>query len=595
MTTPRTFSLSEDRQAWASRLRAARRLNGAGASLLGLGALSLWLSGQWRAAVGGGLLAFLWAFLSERAHRQAHALHQAQARAEQWAQAAEQAHAAKADFLASMSHEIRSPLNSLMGMVDLSLTTELTDTQRDYLMVAQQSSQVVLKLIDDILDDARLQSGQVRFAYQAVSLQPFVQRILRAHALAAPRPQVQFDLKLQDGLPPAVLLDELRVEQILNNLLNNAVKFTQEGFIRLSLAVRSSKEGDAVLVFTVSDSGPGIAADQHQRIFDTFAQADQPANSLHPGTGLGLSISRRLAQGMQGRLELLSQPGHGASFVLSLPLVACERPAVVPQHHPVPPSCATGAVAAPKVLLVEDQPMNQQVCRAMLQRLGLQASVANDGAEALAICQTEGFDVVLMDVLMPVMDGLEATRQLRALWAAQGRGTLRILGMTAQVQAQDLARCREAGMDACLPKPVSLQQLSDALGLPVQPPLLSTGETVDDDQELDLARALDYALDPSGLPALIQTFMESLATSRKALDQALRDHHAQEVALQLHAFKGFMPIFAGASLSEAIVDLEQLAKTGTLASVQAAWEALAPRLHRLEWELTRTQERYHQG
>ena len=594
MTTPRTFSLPEDRQAWAIRLRAARRLNWAGVSLLALGSLSLWLSGQGRAAVGGGLLAFLWAFLSERAHRQTQALQQAQARAEERAQAAEQAHAAKADFLASMSHEIRSPLNSLMGMVDLSLASELTDTQRDYLTVAQQSSQVVLKLIDDILDDARLQSGQVRFDNHAVNLQPFVQRILRSHALAAPRPHVQFDLKLQEGLPHAVMLDELRVEQILNNLLSNAVKFTQEGFIRLSLTMDSSTEREAELVFTVSDSGPGIAPDQHQRIFDAFAQAERPANSLHPGTGLGLSISRRLAQGMRGRLELLSQPAHGASFVLSLPLVPTDPP-IVDAQHPVQPRSAPATVTAPKVLLVEDQPMNQQVCCAMLQRLGLQASVAHNGAEALALCQSQPFDVVLMDVLMPVMDGLEATRQLRALWAAQGRGTLRILGMTAQVQAQELARCHEAGMDACLSKPVSLQQLSDALGLPVQPPPLSRGETVEDDQELDLARALDYALDPSGLPALIQTFRESLTTSRKALDLALSEHHAQEVVLQLHAFKGFMPIFAGASLSEAIVDLERLAKTGTMASVQASWAALAPRLDRLEWELTRTQERYHQG
>ena len=239
--------------------------------------------------------------------------------------------------------------------------------------------------------------------------------------------------------------------------------------------------------------------------------------------------------------------------------------------------------------------MNQQVCCAMLQRLGLQASVAHNGAEALALCQSQLFDVVLMDVLMPVMDGLEATRQLRALWAAQGRGTLRILGMTAQVQAQELARCHAAGMDACLSKPVSLQQLSDALGLPVQPPPLSRGETVEDDQELDLARALDYALDPSGLPALIQTFRESLTTSRKALDLALREHHAQEVVLQLHAFKGFMPIFAGASLSQAIVDLEHLAKAGNLAAVQSAWEALSPRLERLEVELTRARQRYHQA
>jgi len=595
LTTPRTFSLPDDRQAWVKRLTAVRRLNWAGASLLGLGALSLWLSGQWRAAVGGLLLSFLWVFLSERTHRQTQALHQAQAQAEQRAQMAEQAHAAKAEFLASMSHEIRSPLNSLMGMVDLSLSTELSDTQRDYLTVAQQSSHLVLKLIDDILDDARLQSGQVQFNYQAVVLQPFAQRILRSHALAAPRPQVKFDLSWQEDLPNSVLLDELRVEQILNNLLSNAVKFTTQGFIRLSVASSAAPQAQQELVFTVSDSGPGIAADQRQRIFETYVQANQSAESLHPGTGLGLSISRRLAQGMQGRLELLHQVDLGASFSLSLPLMPCDAPLATEPHPQLASPAQSGTGTLPRVLLVEDQPMNQQVCGAMLQRLGIHASVANDGAEALAMCQSERFDVVLMDVVMPVMDGLQATRQLRALWAAEGRGSLRILGMTAQVQAHELARCRDAGMDACLAKPMSLQQLSEALSLTWQPTILSTGVAMDEDQELDLARALEYALDPSGLPALIDTFMESLATSRKALGQAMREHHGHEVALQLHAFKGFMPIFAGASLSQAIVDLEHLAKAGNLAAVQSAWEALSPRLERLEGELTRARQRYHQA
>ncbi len=594
MTTPRTFSLPDDRQAWVKRLNAVRRLNWAGASLLGLGALSLWLSGQGRAAIGGMLLSFLWVFLSERSHRQTQALHQAQAQAEQRAQQAEQAHAAKAEFLASMSHEIRSPLNSLMGMVDLSLSTELSDTQRDYLTVAQQSSQLVLKLIDDILDDARLQSGQVQFNYQAVMLESFAKRILRSHALAAPRPQVRFDLAWQEDLPPSVLLDELRVEQILNNLLSNAVKFTTQGFIRLSVAISAAPQAQHELVFTVSDSGPGIAADQRQRIFETYVQANPPAESVHPGTGLGLSISRRLAQGMQGRLELLAQVGLGASFSLSLPLMPSEAPVTTEPHPQLASPAPRAPGTLPRVLLVEDQPMNQQVCGAMLQRLGIRARVANHGVEALAMCQSECFDVVLMDVVMPVMDGLQATRELRALWAAEGRGSLRILGMTAQVQAHELARCREAGMDACLAKPMSLQHLSEALGLPWQPNILSTGVAMDEDQELDLARALEYALDPGGLPALIDTFMESLATSRKALDQAMRDHHGQEVALQLHAFKGFMPIFAGASLSQAIVDLEHLAKAGNLAAVLSAWEALSPRLERLEGELTRARQRYHQ-
>jgi CheY-like chemotaxis protein len=237
--------------------------------------------------------------------------------------------------------------------------------------------------------------------------------------------------------------------------------------------------------------------------------------------------------------------------------------------------------------------MNQQVGQAMLARLGVSSDVADDGAQAVAMCRSKAYDVVLMDVLMPIMDGLEATRRLRALPVPAGRGSLRILGMTAQVQSEALDRCRAAGMDECLTKPISLKQLGAALGLALTPAMPSTGVFMDKDQELDLARALDYALDPSGLPALIETFMDSLAASRKALNQAFQDRDANQVALQLHAFKGFMPIFAGASLSSAIVALEQQSRTQALASLCADWQAMAPRLDRLVEELTRARQRYH--
>lgn len=548
-----------------------------------------------RAGLGGLLLACLWGVLSERAHRQTQTLQKALALAQQRAQDAEQAHAAKADFLASMSHEIRSPLNSLMGMVDLSLTTPLDDTQRDYLTVAQQSSRMVLQLIDEILDDARLTSGQVRFEYQPVALQSFVQGVFRPHALAAPRPQVQFELSMEDGLPEAVLLDALRVAQVLNNLLNNAVKFTSEGFIRLSVTRQALQDHTEELVFSVSDSGPGIAPDQQALVFESFVQADRHKAALHPGTGLGLSISRRLAQGMQGRLELQSQSPPGATFSLFLPLTPSMAPAAG-QQEDVSPAVSNGRTApALRILLVEDQWMNQQVASAMLARLGLQVQVANDGAEAVQRCQAQAFDVVLMDVWMPVMDGLEATRQLRALALREGWGPLRIIGMTAQVQREAQARCLSAGMDDCLSKPLTLRQLSMALQIPLPKAHTTMGAFVDDDQELDLDRALDFALDASSLPTLIETFKESLASARGLLAQALHDQDAQAVSLQLHACKGFIPIFAGESLSQAIAELELQSKVQPVAWVQAGWEALSPRLDRLLWELDRARQRYHSG
>ncbi len=597
MTPPRPLPSIEDHPDRAvgqgRRWPSLRGLNLAGAGVLGLGAVSLLGAGQWRAGAAGLVLAFLWGYLSERSQRQLQDQRLLLAQAQQQAKAAEQAHAAKSDFLASMSHEIRSPLNSLMGMVDLSLATELSDTQRDYLTVAQQSSHVVLQLIDEILDDARLQSGRLRYDYQPVALSDFAQRILRSHALAAPRQTVRFDLALAHDLPQVVLLDALRVEQILNNLLNNAVKFTEAGFIRLAVDRRQAPETSEELVFTVTDSGPGIAPDQQTQVFETFVQADQRVASAHPGSGLGLSISRRLAQGMQGGLVLQPNPDPGAVFCLSLPLVQTDLPVVEvsSQHAPGRPVHANQTVL--RVLLVEDQKMNQQVGQAMLTRLGVQADVAGDGAQALAMCRSRHYDVVLMDVLMPIMDGLEATRQLRALPAPVGAGPLRILGMTAQVQSQALARCRAAGMDDCLTKPISLKQLSAALGLPWTADISSIGVLMDENQELDLERALDYALDPSGLPALMTTFMESLSAARDALTQAFDAHDAEAVALQLHAFKGFMPIFAGESLSAAIVALEGQTRTAPLASLRADWLAMAPRLDRLAQELTRSRQRYH--
>jgi signal transduction histidine kinase/CheY-like chemotaxis protein len=376
---------------------------------------------------------------------------------------------AKEQFLSSMSHEIRTPMNGMLGALDLIGTTRLDAEQRRFTEVAAASGAALMSVLDDVLDFAKIGAGRMQIASAPMDVLALGLSVTTLFAASAQRKGLVLRLEADPRLAGWRLGDALRLRQVLLNLVGNAVKFTQRG--EVVLALREAGDGSERLQFSVRDTGPGIAAEDQARIFQPFVQAraaDQPHDG---GTGLGLAISAQLLQAMGGSLTVDSAPGAGATFAFSLPLArASSAPPAPPPPSPQAPLHGT-------VLLVEDNPVNRMVCQAMLQRLGLGALDAENGAQALALLDPPppGLRAVLMDCQMPVLDGYAATLRLRALEQAAGRPRLPVIALTADAMSGDVQRCFAAGMDAHLTKPFTLQQLHAVLlpwcGLP------STGST----------------------------------------------------------------------------------------------------------------------
>jgi signal transduction histidine kinase/ActR/RegA family two-component response regulator len=365
-------------------------------------------------------------------------------------QRAESASQAKSAFLANMSHELRTPFQGLLGMLQLLDTAALTPVQRRQLTVARESGAHLLDILDDVLDSARLEAGTLRLHEEAVAppaLAADVQALMTPPAAAKGLPLA---MQIDPALPPWLLLDGTRVRQVLFNLLSNAIKFTERGAV--SVDIRADHTREPTLVLAVSDSGIGMDEATLARLFQRFSQGDDSTSRRHGGTGLGLEISRSLARLMGGDIEVRSIPGQGSRFELRLPLRAAPAPAGA---APAPPAAA-GAL---RLLVAEDNEVNREVLAAMLAHLGHSPRFAHDGRAALAAVQEEDFDAVLMDLHMPELDGIAATRAIRAL----PRPQLPIVALTADAFADTRARCLDAGMNDFLTKPVTLDALARVL------------------------------------------------------------------------------------------------------------------------------------
>ncbi len=375
---------------------------------------------------------------------------------------AESASQAKSAFLANMSHEIRTPFHGLMGMLSLLRETGLTARQIDYLRTATESADHLLAILNDILDMSQLESGRLTLAPAPVDL-----RVLLRDVEALMRPQaaaksLALHIDADPSVPERVMADATRLKQILFNLLSNAIKFSDRGAVLLDLRARPGGDGGGSggeIEFAVIDTGIGMDEATLNHLFNRFVQGDNSRSRRHGGTGLGLEISRNLARLMHGDITVTSKPGEGSCFTLRLPLQAVLNLG----SHASAPSAPTQPRARPlKVLVAEDHPVNRQYLAALLDNMGHEAHFTVNGQEAVAAARTMAFDLVLMDLHMPLMDGVAATRAIRALPEA-ARSTVPIVALTADAFAETRDRCLLAGMNDFLTKPVSPQKLATLL------------------------------------------------------------------------------------------------------------------------------------
>jgi len=386
-------------------------------------------------------------------------------------EAAEAGAKAKADFLAVMSHEIRTPMNGVLGMLRLVLDSPLPDQAGLRLRTACQSAESLLVILDDILDFSKLEAGPFEVETTPFNLTESLGGVVALMELRAAEKGLTLRLQTDPDLPAWVAGDVGRLRQVLFNLVGNAVKFTEAGSVTLKAEVLERQPGQVRLGFAVIDTGPGIDDRQRNRLFEPFSQADASISRRFGGTGLGLVISKRLVEGMGGVIAVDSTPGKGSTFHFQLTFTPCPPPAATV------PDTATVTLLPLRLLLAEDNPVNQIVTRDMLESAGHHVTIANDGVQALALAGHGDYDLILMDMQMPGMDGLEATRRIRAL--PPPAGSVPIIALTANALAADAERCRVAGMNGYLSKPVEPRTLTaamaEATGMSLSADVLAVG------------------------------------------------------------------------------------------------------------------------
>ena len=521
--------------------------------------------------------------------------------------AADAASHAKSSFLAAMSHEIRTPMNGVLGTLELLGLTRLDSEQRANVEVMRDSGRALLRIVDDILDFSKIEAGMLDLRPEPTALSDLVQGVRDVYSGAASGKKLLLTAETDVRISPAVTVDPLRLRQILNNFVSNALKFTMQGSVAIEARLVDSKDGIDTVSFTVTDTGIGISSENQKKLFQPFTQAENNTTRRFGGTGLGLAICRRLADLMKGRITIDSAPGRGTTMRLVVPLPHAD-PSQIARHdeaealnvailetRPPAPTPEVAAAQGTLILVADDHPTNRMLLKRQINLLGYAVETVKDGKEALDAWQSGRFGLLVTDCNMPELDGYELARAIRAAERGNGSARIPILAYTANAMEGEGEICLAAGMDGYLAKPVEMSALLRALDrwlplplaagaeareTPRKAPMPATAATVSG--PIDRAKLSEISLGDEAVEReILADFRRTAEEDAANLANALETGNCGDITRISHRLKGACRSVGAIDLAAISEQMEKAGRAGDLSAIDAAKDPLFREVERL--------------